>query len=82
MKKFIVGYIVIGIIAGTLVTGMDNAQTKTEYPELVKTKGERMTWLGHSISIGFVTILFWPIGLPFTFLTTGFAHDGFDLTWN
>ena len=62
------------------MVGMINASLNAEYPLLSKTARVRNQHLGFSIAWSGGAALLWPITLPCTYFSTGFAQDGFKFT--
>jgi hypothetical protein len=67
-------YVVVGLIAWWFNAGMMFAQFQGVAPTLAKE--DRRENLGVAILLGGLFAFIWPIGVPITWLVTGFAEHG------
>lgn len=75
MKIYVAGI----ILSWFLVAGLLNAHIKAELP-WQDLRGRRQS-LGVSFVASGGLSVFWPVGIPAAFCYTGFAQDGWNLTW-
>ncbi len=76
-KRIAVGYVVGAVISAYLCSGMFfSERTYFWGSESAYAYKHRRHVLGESILMGCLVSIGWPIGLPISWLTTGFAEHG------
>ncbi len=75
MKRVLLTIYLVGMLISTpLIFGMTLAQTQKRFPDLADSWYRRD--VGHCILFSIFNGVIWPVGLPVTYLLTGFAEAG------